>query len=64
MVPTVSNNSYVSFNGQVGIQYSENAATTHEPLMSYTMTLWFRLDVSLNDIQRNMMLVTADPNGF
>ena len=61
-MPTTWNNTYLKFSGSSGIFHKYTILPA--PLDSYSLSIWFRMAQTTQDIQRNMKLLTLKPNGF
>ena len=56
VMPTVLNNSYLVFDGSVGVSYQDGSFPT---LTSYQLSVWFRTSVTPAQIQRNMNIISV-----
>jgi len=63
VIPTSFNNSYLYFDGNVGLLHKE-LDDNPIPLTEYTLSMWFRPHYLPEDLSRTVKLMTAKPNGF
>ncbi len=62
-MPTVYNNSYLYFDGNVGLLHRD-LDEYPTPLSEYSLTMWFRPHALPDDLSRTVKLMTVKPNGF
>ncbi len=61
LTPTVFNNSYLYFDGNVGILHRE-LDDYPAPMTEYSLSLWFRAQQFPNDLSRTIKLLTVNTN--